>query len=1025
MGFRSCVTAALGLVVFAAQAEARPWRVALRAHDMPFSAVETEATETTSAEGLYVEWWQALAERLSSDVTFVGCDDDAACLALLKTGAVDFLGPRPFVDDSTLAFTRPVSRRYVYAVFPSNRPLRGPHDLRGRRVALPEALRREAIPVRNWSPELMSVVPATQAWAALSLGSADAAIFSGRHPPALLGMPKVPLWFRWQHVYAQPSFRTVLAELDRAIDDVNLGAARIGRSSISVGVDELWLRRQARPAVELGTLRFINAHPTIRLGASPWAPLAVDADGRFDGMALRVVDHHVTRAGVTPVYLGEADWNQVKLDATIGRYDGLGFVVASAKSRLSPLVFSDEMIDLPMVAVARTDSPFWADFEDLADKRLVANPMYGELLALVESGSLRGFVEERSGRRALDMVRSGEVDAWLEYLPIVRDTITNAGATDVKLALRLGGPRGARMAIQPHWAPLLPLVNHSIRTTAPDEVSALYVRWNERPDEPSLAPRTVAAGLAIIATLCLLLVVLARRLLRENRTVQQRERALRRAQLLSGVGSLELVRPYEKVYLDGETPTLLGLPAHTYIQSLEDHLAMFNQPGRLLAALERVKTGVEAPVRLDVEVKGAPPQIFTYELAAPQRVDGRDGVITGTVQDVTDVRARVKHAKALEQQVLHLQKQDAIGRLAGGIAHDFNNILSASIGYTELALADLPVDHPSRFSVEQVLKASERSRDLVKRILSFSRREAENYQPIRLDLCVEEALTLLRASLPGALVLDLDISEAAVWVNGDSSQLTQIVMNLVTNAVDALNGRGKIAVALNVVEERAGAFGGVARLIVSDDGPGIEASVRDQIFDPFFTTKDLGKGTGLGLSIVQGILRAHNGGIELESESGRGASFIVTLPTIPPPAVVRPPASLTLPDAGRSVLIVDDEKALTDIYGQILRRQGYSVEVTNSPERAIQMFADDPHAFDVILTDLTMPGLSGLSVAERIRQLNPDVALVLITGFCVDPGASGLFREVLQKPVSNDDLLATVARALPPSPAETITAARV
>ena len=996
-----------------------PWRVGVLADDLPFSRVAGTTTSST-VQGLYVDWWRALGRDCGRALDFVSCASTSDCVARLKRGEVDFVGPAPFVDDDSLRFSRPVNRRYIFAVSSPGWSVATPYDLEGRRVAIANSTEGEQREVLQWHPAAVDVVKDAEAETLLARRKVDVVIANRvAGAQARTGMVRTPLWFRWQHIYARAQDHEILQRVDNAVDELRPSADRIELAALPVGADELLLPSDGRPSVDRSVLAFIAAHPTVRLGASPWEPLTELKDGRYDGLALRIVSHHFHRAGLTPIYTGGDDWNEVRQNAKDGLYDGLGFILVRSASQVAPMIVTEAMIDLPMVAVARSDAEFWTGLDDLKEKRLVGNPSYGEVTLLRSSGRVARFWPEERPAAALELVRSGEVDAWLEYLPVAQAAISSAGATDVKLAFRLGGPQGARTVLQPKWAPVVPLINESIGATRHEDLQNVYRQWTHRQHakEGSRFFITVLAG--VISVLIVGVIVLARRLGREHRTVRQQERALRRAQLMAGIGSVELRPPYDRVYLDGDTSRLLGIEPQAEVQSLDAHIALFRECEQLSEAFGRAKSTKEA-IRIDVTLVGTSPRTFTYELAPPQDVDGRRGIMTGTIRDVTEERARLANERALEKQVLHLQKQDAIGRLAGGIAHDFNNILAASIGYTELAMYELPEGHRARRNLEQVMVASNRSRDLVQQILTFSRCAGEELEPIRWDLCVAEALSLMRATTPSFVGLRTHLPSSPIWVLGDPTELTQVLVNLTTNAVDAIDGAGTVTVSLELttkvplLAQSRAPNATYARLSVIDTGPGIDEAIRDKIFDPFFTTKGREKGTGLGLSIVHGVLRAHRAHIEVGQGPEGGARFDVLLPTVDAPNTEDLPVLTPIAAGHQSLLLVDDEPAITSVCSAILRRRGYDVTALNSPLEALDAITSDPSRFDLVLTDLTMPLMSGVQLAEKTRLINPHLPVLLLTGYRADapPQSEHLFFEVLQKPLTGEQLIGSVGRAL-------------
>lgn len=364
---------------------------------------------------------------------------------------------------------------------------------------------------------------------------------------------------------------------------------------------------------------------------------------------------------------------------------------------------------------------------------------------------------------------------------------------------------------------------------------------------------------------------------------------------------------------------------------------------------------------------------------------GRPQQLVGVNIDVTDR----KHAA---EALLRSQKLEALGTLAGGIAHDFNNLLLAIGGNCELALGDLPADHPARDSLAEIARASSRAGDLVGRILAFSRPSDGGRVVLDLAPIVTEALRLMRASLPTLIAIETEFAPDLPPVAADAAQIHQIVVNLTTNAAHAIGRRaGAIAVGLDLVRDAAElqqaapplAAGACVRLTVRDDGCGMDERTRARIFDPYFTTKPAGQGTGLGLSVVHGILQAHGAAIAVDSAPGTGTTFRLYFPTAEHaaraamPATAAPPA----PGAGERVLYVDDEEPLVLLVRRALHRLGYRVTGCTDAAAALALFRAAPGDFDAVVTDLTMPGMSGLDLAAAVRAVRADVPIVLTSGY--------------------------------------------
>lgn len=356
-----------------------------------------------------------------------------------------------------------------------------------------------------------------------------------------------------------------------------------------------------------------------------------------------------------------------------------------------------------------------------------------------------------------------------------------------------------------------------------------------------------------------------------------------------------------------------------------------------------------------------------------------------------EVARDVTEQTRLEAQLRQVQKMQAIGTLAGGIAHDFNNILAAVLGYTELALYDVPHGSRAQRHLEEVLGAGKRARDLVQQILAFSRQRPAERQPVRLHLLINDVLRMLRASLPSTITIQPHLAPAAGTVLADPTQLQQVLMNLCTNAEHAMReAGGTLDVRLDAVEvstDFAAAHapltpGPHVCLMVRDTGRGMTPDVIERIFEPFFTTKDVGEGTGMGLAVVDGIIANHGGAITVTSIPGHGTTFAIYLPrldsTISPPDITAP---LPIPSGNGRVLFVDDEPTLAHMTTEMLMRLGYDVTVHTSGVEALETFRAMPWQFDLVITDQTMPAMTGERLARELRRLRPDIPIILCTGF--------------------------------------------
>ncbi|HEX3800717.1 MAG TPA: PAS domain S-box protein [Verrucomicrobiae bacterium] len=403
---------------------------------------------------------------------------------------------------------------------------------------------------------------------------------------------------------------------------------------------------------------------------------------------------------------------------------------------------------------------------------------------------------------------------------------------------------------------------------------------------------------------------------------------------------------------------------------------------------------------------------------AVRDADGRTRYYEGFIEDISQRKeAEVARAR-LEKQMIQAQKMEAIGTLAGGIAHDFNNILCAMLGLTELALTSTEVTGVTRKNLEAVLRSAGRAKDLIRQILTFSRRGENESSPIRLGLLLKECVKLLNASLPSSIKIVLNIETDDDTVIADATEMHQVIMNLGTNAAHAMKRTGgqleytlrsldlNGAQAARLSPLRAGKY---LCLTARDSGHGMTRETMDNIFDPFFTTKPAGEGTGLGLTLVQRIVARCGGHLEVESELGTGTTFQIYLPRAPQNAVVAAPRKeFLLPGRRERILVVDDEIPILDMLQQRLRKVGYRVTTRADSTTALETFQAEPEKFDLVITDHTMPCMQGAELAERLGQIRADVPVILMTGLNQPPSFAGSHfaarRAVLRKPLDFVDL---------------------
>lgn len=445
------------------------------------------------------------------------------------------------------------------------------------------------------------------------------------------------------------------------------------------------------------------------------------------------------------------------------------------------------------------------------------------------------------------------------------------------------------------------------------------------------------------------------------------------------------------------------------------------------SAVARAALGETVREDFDLRVANDAHIVLDTVFAPIYDANGKVVQVVASGVDVTDRKLAEAGRQRLEAQLWQAQKMEALGTLAGGVAHDFNNILSAIAGNVELARQDVPADHAALTSLNEIRKASQRAKFLVQQILAFSRKQASERRIIALQPLVEECAAMLRATLPASVELKVKCERDVPPVLADATQIHQVLLNLGTNAWHALaHATGQIEMhlgATTIASDLAHQFanlhaGRYAVIAVNDTGVGMDETVLGRIFEPFYTTKRVGQGTGLGLSVVDGIVKGHDGAIRVESTPGRGSTFTLYFPVIdistthPAPA----PASATERGAGQHILYLDDDEALVSVTVKTLERAGYRATGFYRPTEALDALRADPQRFDLVVTDFTMPGTSGIQVTRLIRQLAPKLPVILMSGYVTDDlkqraNEVGI-RQVMHKPYNHSELHEALQNAL-------------
>jgi PAS domain S-box-containing protein len=513
------------------------------------------------------------------------------------------------------------------------------------------------------------------------------------------------------------------------------------------------------------------------------------------------------------------------------------------------------------------------------------------------------------------------------------------------------------------------------------------------------------------------------KLINAEQALRQSEERLR----LAGKAAYDLIYEWsvEKNELNwfGDIDKTLGYKSGEITKTIEGWLRLIHPDDRssLKAFLDIHKTSPQ-PIKYEYRIRRKDGS-FRYWLdsAVPQLdYKERPYMWIGVCTDITERKQADEQKAILERQLQQSQKMEAIGTLAGGIAHDFNNILAAIIGYTELAIHCVPKESSVHKNLREVMVAGIRAKDLVKQILTFSRQTEHELKPIQVKPIVEEVLKLLRASLPTTICFRKNIESDSV-VMADSTHIHQILMNLCTNAGHAMQEKGGILeVTLTDIELDARCEellpGAYLRLTVSDTGIGMDALMIKRIFDPYFTTKEKGKGTGMGLAVVHGILKSYGGKIDVYSEPGNGSTFHVYLPVKEMDANAEERVEVSLPTGKECILFVDDEQSMANLGKELLEGLGYNVVTRTSSLEALEAFRAQSDNFDLVITDMTMPNMTGEKMAREIMKVRPDMPIILCTGFSpviTEEKARAMgIRAFIMKPILKNEIAVKIREVL-------------
>ncbi len=781
----------------------------------------------------------------------------------------------------------------------------------------------------------------------------------------------------------------------------------------------------------------------VRIGNAPPFMLT---DGKIRGIAIDYLTHIFNRNGIKFQYVNESEVTWPQALHYIKQHEVVDMVPTAkiTDDRKKHMLFTHEYIIAPWVIFTRSDADFVSSIEDLKGKTVSVEEGFviHEKLKRDYPGinlKVASAKQENYAEIPIRELSTGLVDAYIGNLMMTAYMIQSNGYSNIKVAAPTPfDNHNQAMAIRNDWPELVGIINKTLAAMTPAEHAAIRNKWLTIRYEYGISKadllKWILGVLGVASVFVLFFLFWNKRLKGEIALRQQIEENLReneerykKAQDMGQVGNWEYDLKTERFWGSEQAKKIYGFDPESENFTTEEVESCIPERERVHQALmDLIEKNVAYHIEFEIQpITGADKKIIKSIAEVMRDESGAPLKVMGLIQDITQQKKAEKAMMNLERQLRQSQKMESIGTLAGGIAHDFNNMLGIILGNTELAMDDVPKWNPARENLDEVRKACMRAKDVVRQILAFSRKSETEQKPFNIGLVVAESLKLLRASIPTSIHIRQNIAPDPAEILGDPTQIHQVMINLCTNAAHSMeNDGGVFEVTLantEIDEDTASRYpelhpGPHVQLVVSDTGDGISPEAIDRIFDPYFTTKDVGKGTGLGLSVVHGIVNSHHGGISVASTPGKGTTFTLLFPALQGEAMDEPKVFQKLPTGKERILFVDDEDVMAKLNQQRLEKLGYTVMAKTDPSEALRFFRGHPDQIDLVITDMTMPHITGDKLAQEILKIRSDMPVILCTGYSNRISEASVLalgiRKYIEKPIEIETLARSVREVL-------------